>query len=71
MSRRTAVRAGVFDHVIAHVSGEVCVDLLMTPPGTRIRRRTRRRPSGRRRRSRAAGLSIPLGPRSRIPIPAP
>ena len=42
-----------------------------TPPCTRIRRHTRCRPSGSRRRSRAAGLVIPPGPRSKILIPAP
>ena len=70
LMRRRHRRDGVFDNVIAHVSGAVCVN-----PANQHRapasRRTRHRPGRRRRRSRAAGLSIASGPRSGIPIPAP
>ena len=65
-----SVRAGVFDNVIAHVSGEVCVDPPIDPAhGAHWAHAP---PAGwRRRRSRAAGLWIHLGPRSGILIPAP
>ena len=54
----TPLRAGVFDNVIAHVSGEVRVDLLIEHRAAAFPARTRHQPGGRRRRSRAAGRSI-------------
>jgi hypothetical protein len=56
--------------VIAHISGEVRVDPPITHRAAALWR-TRHQPGGRRRRSRAAGLSIHIGPRSGILVPAP
>ena len=59
MSRGHGISVGDLVHVIVHVSGVVCADLAIRAPRTRIRRHTRGRPSGSRRRSRAAGLVDP------------
>jgi hypothetical protein len=58
-------------HVTAHLSGEVRVDPPLESPAMAVAGARATTRVERRRRSRAAGSSIHIAPRSEILIPAP